>query len=378
MRAGVLLMPVPVPVGVGLLGVAGLALLLAYANGSNDISKGVATLVGSGVSNFRLAVVWGTIWTVAGGLAAAFASQALVATFSGTGFLDHPISGASFPAAVAVGAVAWVLFASRTGLPVSTTHAIAGALAGAGVVAQGLGALHWRFLAAKVGVPLALSPLLALAVIYAIFPLLSAGVGRVQRYCVCIERRSAILATGTLAMASVSPSGVVGPVEDCDSPLVAVRLSVVDGLHWASSAMTSFARGLNDAPKILALGAAAAVVGIRGFPFYAALAAAMGAGSLIAGFRVTETLARKVTPMSSSEGFAANVVTTLLVGIASFVSLPVSTTHVCSGAIVGAGLHRGPGAVRWTTVREMALAWVVTVPVAAAGGAVAFALLRGL
>ena len=70
---------------------AGLLLLtlgLAFANGSNDISKGIATLVGSGVSNFRAAVFWGTLWTVAGGLLAAFASQGLVATFSGKGFLE--------------------------------------------------------------------------------------------------------------------------------------------------------------------------------------------------------------------------------------------------------------------------------------------------
>ena len=370
LRAGVLLTVA------ALAGLAALALLLAYANGSNDISKGIATLIGSGVSNFRLAVVWGTAWTVAGALAAAFASQALVATFSGKGFLDRPLEGAAFPAAVAVGAIAWVLFASRTGLPVSTTHAIAGALAGAGIVARGAGALHWGVLAKKVAVPLAVSPLLSLALIYALFPLLARAAVRVERYCVCLERRATVVAGGGLALASISETVVAAA--DCESPLVAARLSVVDGLHWISSALTSFARGLNDAPKILALGVAAAAIGIRGVPFYAAVAVAMGAGSLVAGFRVTETLARKVTPMSPGEGFAANLVTTLLVGTASFVSLPVSTTHVCSGAIVGVGLHRGPGAVRWKTVGEMGFAWVVTVPVAALAAAAAFGLLRVL
>ena len=116
-----------------------LALFLAYANGSNDVSKGIATLVGSGASSFRAAIIWGTAWTVLGGLFAALASQGLVATFSGRGFLESPIAGVGFPAAVALGALGWILFASKTGLPVSTTHAIAGALAGAGIVAQGAG-----------------------------------------------------------------------------------------------------------------------------------------------------------------------------------------------------------------------------------------------
>jgi PiT family inorganic phosphate transporter len=104
----------------------------------------------------------------------------------------------------------------------------------------------------------------------------------------------------------------------------------------------------------------------------------MGAGSLVAGFRVTETLARKVTPMSPAEGFCANLVTTLLVGLASLAALPVSTTHVSSGSIVGIGLHRGVASVRWGTVRDMLLAWVITLPVAALAGGAAYAALRAL
>lgn len=356
--------------------IAALAAVLAYANGSNDISKGIATLVGSGVSNFRAAVLWGTLWTILGGLAAAFASQGLVATFSGRGFLDRPIEGPAFLAAVAAGAIGWVLFATKTGLPVSTTHAIAGALAGAGILGQGVRALHWRFLAERVGLPLAVSPLLSVALIYASYPLLRRGVSRVEAYCLCIERQSVVVVQGAVAMSSV-PAALVGRQSECEgSPVLAARLSAVDGLHWLSSALTIFARGLNDTPKIVALGAASAVLGIGGFPFYAAVALAMGAGSVIAGFRVTETLARRVTPMTPGEGFAANLVTTLLVGAASLAALPVSTTHVSSGAIIGIGLRHGSETVRWKTVREMALAWLVTLPVAALIGGAAFSVLQ--
>ncbi len=170
-----------------LAGLVLLALFLAFSNGSNDVSKGIATLVGSGVSNFRVAVVWGTLWSVAGGLVAAFASQGLVATFSGKGFLDRPVAGPAFLAAVATGATLWVLFASRTGLPVSTTHAIAGALAGAGIVAEGVALLHWSTFGRRVALPLALSPVLSVALMYAIFPLLRRACSRVETDCLCYE-----------------------------------------------------------------------------------------------------------------------------------------------------------------------------------------------
>lgn len=358
-------------------GLVVLALVLAFANGSNDVSKGIATLVGSGVSNVRAAVAWGTLWTVGGGLAAAFASQGLVATFSGKGFLSRPVAGSAFLGAVAMGAMLWVFLASRTGLPVSTTHAIAGALAGAGIIAEGAALLHWGAFGRKVAVPLALSPVLSIALIYAIFPLLRRAVSRVETYCLCIERSTVVLEGGALAMSRIAAIPVAGRQEVCaGSPAVAARISVVDGLHWSSAALTSFARGLNDTPKIVALGLlASAALGVSGPGFYAAIALGMGAGSLVAGFRVTETLAKKVTPMSPPEGLAANAVTTLLVGLASWAALPVSTTHVSSGAIIGIGLRRGARNVRWRTVRDMLLAWLVTVPVAALLGAAAFALL---
>ena len=352
---------------------------LAYANGSNDISKGIATLVGSGVSSFRTAVVWGTLWTVLGGIAAAFVSQGLVATFSGRGFLERPVEGAAFLSSVAIGAAAWVLFASRTGLPVSTTHAIAGALAGAAILAQGASALHWSTFGKRVALPLAFSPVVSIGLVFAVFPLLRRAVARVETYCVCLER-GVTISNGALAMSSVSGAAIVETQENCAaSPAVAARISAVDALHWLSSALTSFARGLNDTPKIVALGiVASAAIGISGVPFYLAVAAAMGAGSLYAGLRVTETLARKVTPMSPGEGFAANLVTTLLVGLASLAALPVSTTHVSTGAIIGIGLHRGADSVRWRTVREMLLAWLVTLPAAALLAGMAYALLRQL
>jgi PiT family inorganic phosphate transporter len=134
---------------------------------------------------------------------------------------------------------------------------------------------------------------------------------------------------------------------------------------------------MNDTPKILAIGAAAgASVGVGAHWLFLLAALAMGAGSFLAGRRVTETLAQKVTRIAPDDGFAANLVTSALVGLASFLTLPVSTTHVSSGAILGIGLHRKD--VRWRVVRDIVLAWIVTLPVAGVIASVAYVALSRL
>jgi len=144
----------------------------------------------------------------------------------------------------------------------------------------------------------------------------------------------------------------------------------LDSIHWLSSGLTSLARGMNDAPKIAAmllLGSLQA-----GWPsaslqllVFAGVAIAMGAGSYWGGCRVTEVLAEHVTTMNHVEGLSANLTTSSLVLLSGSLGLPVSTTHLSSSAIIGIGLLKGTSAVRWTTVREMVLAWIVTLPAAA-------------
>lgn len=347
-------------------------LVLAFWNGANDVSKGIATLVGSGVTRFRTAVIWGTAWTAAGGLTAALAAQGLVKSFSGSGLIAELPTGPAFLLAVAGGAIAWLAVATRTGLPVSTTHAITGALVGAGLVASGTDGIHWAVLGAKFALPLALSPLLAFAAIMVAPALLRRVCGGLQRQCVCLEQRASAGAAypaggGAVAYEDATMTDViVGSTCECSTqPAIVARLNLLDALHWCSAGATSFARGLNDAPKILALGiAAGATLGVTGATGFVVVAVAMAAGALLAGFRVTATLATRVTRLTPENGFAANLVTALVVIGASRLALPVSTTHVSSGAIIGLGLRRGGPGVRWRTVRDMALSWLVTLPVA--------------
>jgi PiT family inorganic phosphate transporter len=143
----------------------------------------------------------------------------------------------------------------------------------------------------------------------------------------------------------------------------------LDSIHWLSSGLASLARGANDTPKIMAMlllsGAAASWPSVTvQLVTLAAVASAMGLGSYIGGLRVTEVLAEKVTRMDHVEGLSANLTTSSLVLVSATMGLPVSTTHVSSSAIIGIGVLKGLRAVHWTTVRDMVLAWVITLPAA--------------
>lgn len=357
-----------------------LTLLLAAANGANDISKGIATLVGAGLASPRHAVAWGVITTAAGGLVAAFVSQGLVRTFSGKGVIETGELTPLFFLAVACGAVAWLVVATWTGLPVSTTHSLFGALVGAAMASHGAGGVLWGSAVVKIVLPLLFSPLVALLLVMLAYPLARRGFERLNRYCICIEETSCLAeapADAAAAMSRTFPGEAVtlgSEAGDCSSTVV--RLNAMDSLHWLSAGATSFFRGMNDTPKILAIGVVATATGALSIPaLYAMVAVAMAAGGAVAGMRVIRTLSQRVTPIDHEGGLAANAVTSLLVGLASRWALPVSTTHVSTGAIVGNGLSRGGRDLRTNVLGGILLAWVVTLP---ASGIFAAAMLRVL
>src|SRR5690242_4936423 len=112
-----------------------LVLALAYSNGTNDVSKAIATLVGSGVTHYQTAIAWGTGWTILGASASAVVAAAMVNTFSKSLVQPNTLIQPAAVLSILAGTMAWILFASRTGLPVSTTHALTGAMVGTGLIA---------------------------------------------------------------------------------------------------------------------------------------------------------------------------------------------------------------------------------------------------
>ncbi len=367
-----------------------LVMALAYANGTNDVSKAIATLVGSGVTNYRTAIIWGTIWTVAGAGLSAFVASAMLKTFSKGLILPGIATPAALALAILVGAMGWVLIASRTGLPVSTTHALTGALVGAGLVSIGSQGLVWPAITGKIGLPLLLSPVLAMTVAFLIHPLVRRLAHRWEGACLCVMPASRALVTvdahgntRTLLQTPALGRPVVAVPSQCDRAGLQGLTVGLDSIHWLSSGVASLARGANDTPKIMAmllLGSATASwpsISVQ-FGTLAAVALAMGLGSYIGGRRVTEVLAEKVTRMDHTEGLSANLTTSSLVLVTATMGLPVSTTHVSSSAIIGIGLLKGIKAVRWTTVRDMVLAWIVTLPVSALLAGLAYFILARL
>ena len=203
---------------------------------------------------------------------------------------------------------------------------------------------------------------------------LSAGrVRRPDADCACVIAPAPALGAqgdGGLALASVAvspaPTFVLADDAHCRrQPGLIARLALpdlADRAHVLSAAAICFARGVNDTPKLAALLLAGQVMAAPTAVIL--IAAVMAAGGLIYARRVAETMSRRVTRLDHGQGLAANLITTVLVLLASKFGLPVSTTHVSVGSIAGVGA--AAGTLDRTTVRNIALAWAVTLPMAAA------------
>jgi PiT family inorganic phosphate transporter len=354
-------------------------LCLAFANGGNDNFKGVATLFGSGTTNYRGALAWATIATLLGSLTAVFWANRLLSNFSGRGLVaDGLVTDADFVAAVGLAAGLTVLLATRFGMPISTTHSLLGALVGAGWAAGS--AINLEKLGADFFLPMLASPLLAVSgavVLYGLLHYLREVGGITAETCFCVgsevlETHTGLGPTATLARVEQLTVRVGTPVtcrSHYEGRLLGLQAStVLDRMHYLSAGAVSFARGLNDTPKIAALLLLAPR--LSGFASMALVGLAIGAGGWIGARRVAGVMSEKITPMNHGQGFTANLVTSLVVLSASGLGWPVSTTHVSCGSLfgIGAALH----SARWKMILTILAAWITTLPVAVALGAACF------
>ncbi|HSL81750.1 MAG TPA: inorganic phosphate transporter [Thermoanaerobaculia bacterium] len=350
--------------------VAVAVLALAFANGANDNAKGVATLIGAGRLGCRRAIVYATGATLLGSALALVLAQGLLARFSGKGILAPELTETpQLALSVGAAAAATVLLATRLGLPVSTTHALVGALAGVGLAS---GSLHGGALVAWFLGPLLLSPPLALGVTASAYPALRRlrlALGVHHETCVCVVADPVPVDAGGAAAARSSGLRVVrSEARRCSGYSGTVAgisaQRALDGCHLLTAGAVSLARGVNDTPKIAALLVVAAPLSdTTTAPSLLLVGAAIAAGGLLAARRVATTMSHRITAMNDGQAFTANLATALMVLVASRFGVPVSTTHVSVGALFGIGAVSGTA--RWRTIGAILLSWVAVLPMAA-------------
>ncbi len=297
-----------------------------FTNGFHDTANYVATWVGTRAVTPRLAVAI----SAAANLAGAFATTAVAKTV-GKGIIDTGLATEKTVLAALFGAIAWNLFTWRLGLPSSSTHALIGGLVGAALVQSGSRGVQWHGIWEKVALPALASPLIGFAgafllmvIIYRVFFGLSPGVAH-------RGFRLGQLASGT----------------------------------WVA-----FTHGANDAQKTMGVIALALYTNgsISHFyiPTWVKIAAGLtiAAGTYAGGWRIIRTLGQRIYKLQPEHGFAAQVSAGTTLWLGTHYGFPISTTHVVTGSVMGAGATRRVSAVRWGVAGNIAFAWVLTLPAA--------------
>ena len=317
------------------------ALAFDFTNGFHDTANAMATSIATGALKPKVAVAISGVLNLVG----AFLSISVAATIA-NGIVDQGLVTPAIVFAGLMGAICWNLITWLLGLPSSSSHALIGGVAGAALVAGGTDAVKFGGILSKVVLPALVAPLLALA--------------------------AAALATWV----AYKLTARANPVR---SDRMFKRGQV------ASASLVSLAHGTNDAQKTMGVITLALVSG--GLlpagadpPLWVVISAgvAIAAGTYFGGWRIIRTLGKGLTDISTPQGFAAETTASAVILVSSHFGFPLSTTHVCSGGIVGSGLGRKLAEVRWGLAGRIAVGWVVTLPAAAGVGALVTLAAHGL
>ena len=356
------------------------AAFLAYSNGANDNFKGVAKLFGRGTKDYKKAINWATITTALGSIVSIFFASVLVKNFSGKGLVpDVLVATPGFAIAIALGAAFTVMIATKIGMPISTTHSLVGALTGAGLMAVGSG-FNFEKLGSAFFLPLFASPFLSAIssfVLYCIFTSIRKRSGITKESYVCLEEQIYFLdefdeKQPNLNLKNNSPTSCH---EQYNGTMLGISAQkALDISHFISAGAVSFARGLNDTPKMVGLLLLIQALDIRIGAVIIAISIAIG--GLLNAKKVGETMSKKITEMNHGQGFTANLITAMLVSTASFNGLPVSTTHVSVGSLFGIGMATRKANPK--VISGILLSWVLTLPIAAAISAIIFLMLKSI
>jgi PiT family inorganic phosphate transporter len=317
-----------------------LAIAFDYVNGFHDTANAIATSVATRALSPRYAVLMAAAFNFIG----AFAGTAVANTIA-SGLVDEATTTQVVIAAALIGAITWNLITWQQGLPSSSSHALIGGLIGATIVAAGTGALKIDGIVNKVLIPMVTSPLLGFSIAFALMVTLYWVFRRSKRKPLAIRFR---------------------------------RLQI------GSAAFMAFAHGSNDAQKTMGIITlallTAGVIDDFTVPVWVIVvsATALSLGTAVGGWRIMHTMGQRVAKLEPVHGFAAETTAaSILFGTAHF-GMPVSTTQVISGAIIGVGSSQGMRHVRWGVARRILVAWVLTLPAAGALAALAWVALTAV
>jgi PiT family inorganic phosphate transporter len=315
------------------------AIAFDFTNGFHDTANAIATSVSTRAMTPRVAVAMSATLNFVG----AFLSLAVAATIA-TGIVESASVTLLTVFAGLVGAIAWNLATWWFGLPSSSSHALIGGMVGATIAASGTSAVIWSGLVEKVIVPALVAPVLAL---------LAAGAAILICYRIVGRQSPGVVTRG-------------------------FRLG-----QLASGALFSLSHGTNDAQKtmgiiFLALVANGNLPASADVPTWVIVssATAIAAGTYVGGWRIIRTMGSRIIKMDPAQGFASQTVGAAVILSASHVGIPLSTTHVMSGGIMGAGAAKRLSAVRWGVAGNIFVAWILTLPCSAAVGAVTYGVVR--
>jgi PiT family inorganic phosphate transporter len=315
------------------------ALAFDFTNGFHDTANAVATSISTRAMTPRLAVALAATLNFVG----AFLSLQVAATIA-SGIVDANLITPEIVFAGLIGAIAWNLATWYFGLPASSSHALIGGVVGAAFAAQGAKAVYGDGLLEKVVIPALVAPALALVV---------AGIGILIVYRIVGHQRPGTVTRG-------------------------FRLG-----QLVSGSLFSLSHGTNDAQKtmgiiFLALIANGTLTSSDDVPTWVVVssATAIALGTYVGGWRIIRTMGTRIIKMDPAQGFAAQSVGAAVILSASHVGFPLSTTHVISGGIMGAGAAKRLSAVRWGVAGNIATAWVLTLPAAAIVGGVTYGVTR--
>ena len=319
-----------------LVGLIIVALAFDFLNGLHDAANAIATVVATRLLKPVTAVAFAAFFNFAAYfLALAVPELHKVADTIGKGIIDKDLVTPAVVFGALVGAMFWNIVTWLKGIPSSSSHALVGGLVGAGVAHAGLTGIQWSGLN-KTLIAIVLSPTLGMLL-------------------------------AMLIMLVTSWLGVRATAAGADRTF---RF-----LHLGSSAMYSLGHGLNDAQKTM--GIIAVLLYSTGYlkgefhvPHWVALACyvAIGLGTLSGGWKIIETMGTRITKLDQHQGFSASMGGSVMLFTASWLGIPVSTTHTITGCVIGAGAARRASAVRWQVAGNVMTAWVITIP---ASGAVA-------